>query len=62
MTKLNNEIRALTIDELDVVSGGAAPTPVDQKGYGPARINTSPFGMTTPFDTTWALVGANGHP
>jgi hypothetical protein len=59
---LNNDVRELSLVEIEVVSGAAAPPPVQQIGYGPNRINTSPFGMTTPFDVQWALVGANGHP
>jgi len=57
MTKLNNEIRELTIDEMDAVSGAG----VEQRGYGPARINISPFADHALLDPTWEVVGATGH-
>lgn len=59
MTKVNNEMRELTDLELDTVTGAAAPIP--QVGYGPARLNISPFGMNSPLDAKWDIVGATGH-
>jgi hypothetical protein len=57
MNALNNEVRELSLDEIEVVSGAT----VQQIGYGPNRLNISPWGLTTPFDVQWALVGLTGH-
>jgi hypothetical protein len=50
--------RELQDDELDAVSGGTEGYPGLPLG---TNINVSPWGLTTPFDLKWALVGATGH-
>jgi hypothetical protein len=50
--------RELKDDELDAVSGGTEGYPGLPLG---TNINVSPWGLTTPFDLKWALVGATGH-
>ena len=52
-----NEIRELTTTELEVVAGGTEGYPGLPLG---TNINVSPWGLTTPFDQQWALVGATG--
>jgi hypothetical protein len=52
-----NEIRELTTTELEVVAGGTEGYPGLPLG---TNINVSPWGLTTPFDLQWALVGATG--
>jgi hypothetical protein len=52
-----NEIRELTTAELEVVAGGTEGYPGLPLG---TNINVSPWGLTTPFDLQWALVGATG--
>ena len=61
MTKTTESIRELDGHEIELVTGAGRPDPVQQVGYGPNRLNISPFGLSTPFDLTWALVGVNGH-
>ena len=50
--------RELQDNELDAVAGGTEGYPGLPLG---TSINVSPWGMTTPFDLQWALVGATGH-
>jgi hypothetical protein len=49
--------RELRDDELDAVAGGTEGYPGLPLG---TSINISPWGLTTPFDLQWALVGATG--
>ena len=50
-------MRMLTDVELDAVIGGTIPL----IGYGPARLNLSPFSVNAPLDITWELVGLTGQ-
>jgi hypothetical protein len=50
--------RELHDNELDAVFGGNEGYPGLPLG---TNINVSPWGLTTPFDLQWALVGATGH-
>jgi hypothetical protein len=49
--------RVLNDEELDAVIGGNIGYPGLPLG---TNINVSPWGMTTPFDLQWVLVGATG--
>ena len=49
--------RVLQDDQLDAVNGGNIGYPGLPLG---TNINVSPWGLTTPFDLQWALVGATG--
>ena len=49
--------RVLQDRELDFVTGGNIGYPGLPLG---SNINVSPWGLTTPFDLQWALVGATG--
>jgi hypothetical protein len=51
-------IRSLTDTELDAVSGGK----IELRGYGPARINISPFSVNAPLDLAWELAGLPPQP
>ncbi len=57
-SSVDHGMRVLHGDELDAVTGGTAGYPGIPLG---TNINVSPWGMTTPFDLQWALVGATGH-
>jgi hypothetical protein len=57
-SSLEQGTRVLSDGELDFVSGGTEGYPGLPLG---TKINVSPWGMTTPFDLQWALVGATGH-
>jgi hypothetical protein len=50
--------RELLDNELNTVTGGTEGYPGLPLG---TSINVSPWGLTTPFDLQWALVGATGH-
>jgi hypothetical protein len=49
--------RALDDDELGAVTGGTTISP----GYGPARLNISPWSILASHDPMWDLVGVTGH-
>jgi hypothetical protein len=55
---LASQYRELQTDELAAVSGGTEGYPGLHLG---TNINISPWGLTTPFDLQWVLVGATGH-
>ena len=57
MHKNEQGTRVLQDDELDAVTGGNIGYPGLPPG---TNINVSPWGLTTPFDLQWALVGATG--
>jgi hypothetical protein len=52
MSKLNNEIRELSIDDLDTVSGGGL-TVVAEKGYVGVEIKVGGYGVAV-----WATGGS----
>jgi hypothetical protein len=54
---LEQGTRVLQDDELDAVTDGTIGYPGLPLG---TNINISPWGLTTPFDLQWALVGATG--
>lgn len=51
-------IRQLTGAELDAVSGGEIPL----RGYGPPKVNISPFSVNAPLDIEWVLRGLTPQP
>ena len=57
ISSVDQDTRLLQGDELDAVAGGVEGYPGLPLG---TSINISPWGMTTPFDLQWALVGARG--
>jgi hypothetical protein len=54
---LDGSLHGLTELQLETVAGGTPGYPGLPLG---TRINVSPWGQTTSFDTQWALVGATG--
>ena len=56
-SNLDRTVRTLRDDELTVVIGGTTLSP----GYGPARLNLSPWSINPSHDPLWDLVGATGH-
>jgi hypothetical protein len=57
MHKNEQGTRVLQDDQLDAVNGGNIGYPGLPLG---TNINVSPWGLTTPFDLQWALIGATG--
>ena len=55
---MTKDIRELHDSELEAVGGGVEGYPGLPLG---TSINVSPWGLTTPFDLQWVLVGATGH-
>ena len=61
MSNVQNDtpaIRTLDGAELDAVSGGE----ISLRGYGPPKVNISPFSVNAPLDIEWVLRGLPPQP
>ena len=54
---VDHEANELTIDQLQVASGGNVPL----RGYGPPKVNMSPW-INAPHDPYWVLTGLPPQP